>query len=384
VAVLKIARFWPLSKRRPDDVAVVSIEDSLGLDTFGSEAAPKAVARPFSPAALGGKRPRWAFGTTEKTIVASVLATVAVGLGIYDYRVHPWPWPWTPSPGSVTFDTVPSGVEIFVRQQSVGRSPITVALAPGTYDVRLGAGPAARPLQVAVTAGASIVEHYELSAAPAPAAATTGALRIQTEPAGLVVLVDGVDKGASPITLEQISAGDHDVVVRAGQGALKRAVHVAAGEATAVFISAAPKADAAAITAGWLSVKSSIALQVSEGGRLVGSSEIASVMLASGEHDLDFSNEAFGYHAKRRVKIAAGKTTVQAVELPNGTVSLNALPWAEVSVDGKHLGQTPIGNVSLPIGPHEVVFRHPDLGERKETVNVTLLSTARLGVDLRK
>ena len=43
-----------------------------------------------------------------------------------------------------------------------------------------------------------------------------------------------------------------------------------------------------------------------------------------------------------------------------------------------------LGNLSLAIGTHEVVFRHPDLGERKETVTVTTLAPARLGVDLRK
>ena len=45
-------------------------------------------------------------------------------------------------------------------------------------------------------------------------------------------------------------------------------------------------------------------------------------------------------------------------------MALNAQPWADVWVDGERVGETPIGNVAVPIGPHEVVFRHPQLGEQ--------------------
>ena len=36
------------------------------------------------------------------------------------------------------------------------------------------------------------------------------------------------------------------------------------------------------------------------------------------------------------------------------------------------------------IGTHEVVFRHPELGERRETVVIAVGKPARIGVDLRK
>ena len=46
-------------------------------------------------------------------------------------------------------------------------------------------------------------------------------------------------------------------------------------------------------------------------------------------------------------------------------MALNALPWAEVWIDGESIGETPIGKVSVPIGWHEIVFRHPELGEKR-------------------
>jgi serine/threonine-protein kinase len=72
------------------------------------------------------------------------------------------------------------------------------------------------------------------------------------------------------------------------------------------------------------------------------------------------------------------------LEFPNGTIALNATPWADVTIDGAKVGQTPIGNLPVTIGNHEVVFRHPDLGEKRQTATVTLTAPTRLSVDMRQ
>ena len=56
----------------------------------------------------------------------------------------------------------------------------------------------------------------------------------------------------------------------------------------------------------------------------------------------------------------------------------------QVLIDGEKVGETPIGNVQLAIGPHEVTFRHPELGEQRTTVTVTLNAPARVSADLRR
>jgi hypothetical protein len=38
----------------------------------------------------------------------------------------------------------------------------------------------------------------------------------------------------------------------------------------------------------------------------------------------------------------------------------------------------------VPIGPHEVVFRHPQMGEQRHAITVTLAAPARLSVNLRR
>ena len=96
-------------------------------------------------------------------------------------------------------------------------------------------------------------------------------------------------------------------------------------------------------------------------------------MVAAGRHQFEIANETLGYRTTRVVQVAPGKVATVGIELPNGVVNLNAQPWAEVWIDGKLAGETPIGNLSIQIGSHDIVFRHPQLGERRQSAIVRAL-----------
>ena len=70
--------------------------------------------------------------------------------------------------------------------------------------------------------------------------------------------------------------------------------------------------------------------------------------------------------------------------LPRSVIHVNAVPWAEVSIDGTRAGETPIGNYAVSIGTHQVVFTHPQYGERRQSVTVTATAPARAWVDFTK
>jgi hypothetical protein len=65
-------------------------------------------------------------------------------------------------------------------------------------------------------------------------------------------------------------------------------------------------------------------------------------------------------------------------------VSINAVPWAEVTIDGTRVGETPLGNLPQTLGPHEIVFRHPQFGERRVNTVVTMKEANRISVDMRQ
>ena len=140
----------------------------------------------------------------------------------------------------------------------------------------------------------------------------------------------------------------------------------------------------AEFTSGWLAVTSPVPSQVFSGETLIGTSDTPRIMLAAGQHRLEIANRALDYRVTRDVEIKAGQTTAVTLDAASGTLHVNALPWAEVFLDGERVGETPIGNLSLPIGTHELVFRHPSLGEQRKTVLVGATAPARVGVDLRK
>jgi serine/threonine-protein kinase len=99
---------------------------------------------------------------------------------------------------------------------------------------------------------------------------------------------------------------------------------------------------------------------------------------------IGLENESVGFRDVRTVEVIPGKITPVAVTLPNGEISINARPWAEVFVDGNRVGETPVSQLSLPLGVHEVVFRHPDLGERRVSVVVKIGATGRAFTDFTK
>jgi hypothetical protein len=60
------------------------------------------------------------------------------------------------------------------------------------------------------------------------------------------------------------------------------------------------------------------------------------------------------------------------------------VPWAEVWIGGKLVGETPLGNLSVPLGDHEIVFRHPQLGEQRQTATVRLDGVTRVSAVLQR
>ena len=131
-------------------------------------------------------------------------------------------------------------------------------------------------MAVDVRAGSSVLQHLELASAPATPVATTGALHVQTEPSGQTIRVDGVERGQSPVTVSDLSEGDHTVVARGTAGTVRRSVAVKAGAAVSLVISpTAPVTPAP----GWLSVQSDTRLEMRENGKLIGTTETEQLML---------------------------------------------------------------------------------------------------------
>jgi hypothetical protein len=143
-----------------------------------------------------------------------------------------------------------------------------------------------------------------------------------------------------------------------------------------------PASEPGLVAAGWLRVDAPIELDIELDGVVIGSSRSDRTMLEAGVRVLTFVNERLGYRTTERVSITGGQVRTLQVSVPGGMVSVNAQPWASVSVDGEPIGDTPLGNVAVAAGDHEVVFSHPRLGERRVVTLVRVGEHKRLNVDL--
>ena len=348
--------------------ALVVQPSGEALDTFPSES---------------GENQKGPSKFRSTVLIAGAIACVVAAVGVGAFWFNANTSAATPATGSLTVESEPAGANVFVDGSPRGATPITLALVEGKHQLRLQRGARTQEFPLTIKPDATIVHHVTWPAETDAAAATgtaTGSLRIVSEPSAAAVTIDSIDRGSTPLTVAGLSVGQHEVIVRSGGKVQRRTLQVEANTTTSLVISGVESGT----PSGWLSATASAPLRIFESGRLVGSTESDRIMLPAGEHTFEFSSDALGFSATRTVSIGAGQTASVALPMPQVTVSLNAAPWAQVWVDGQALGATPIGDFRTTIGPHEVVFRHPQFGERRITALLTLKEPARVAIDMTK
>jgi hypothetical protein len=241
--------------------------------------------------------------------------------------------------------------------------------------VAVGAGVVARPYLIERPKS----QPADASARSAPAAQKApplpvGSLSLATEPAGARVLLDGAPAGETPLTIEAVATGRHTVTFVTPAGSVRKSVRIEAGKTVSLDVP---------VYSGWVAVFAPVLLDIAENGRSIGTTEQGRLMLSPGRHQLTFSNRELGYTSSQAVDIEPGEE--RSVNLqPTGELNLNALPWAEVWIDGHKTGDTPIANLRVPLGTHEIIFKHPQFGDRRVTATVRAAPPTAATIDFTK
>ena len=202
----------------------------------------------------------------------------------------------------------------------------------------------------------------------------TGRLEILSNPVGAHVLVDGRDRGVTPLTIEGLPAGSHKVVIRGDDGSLQRTVKIAAGESAQLN---------EAIYSGWLRVSAPIEVQLSEGRKAITLDDSNQVLLPPGPHEIRFENRALGVREVRRVDIHPGETTAISLESPVSRLTVTASEPAKVSIDGEAAGETPLNNFVVRVGTRDVTVTSASGQVHHETLTVTT-QASQIEVDFSK
>lgn len=345
-----------------------------GMDEFGSE-----LLRHSQPAPKSGStvwsdwsRDEWTLRIVTAVAIVETVILIVAGVSLLGV--------FRSATGTIVIESRPASAEVRLDGAVAGTTPLTVDATAGRRSIEVRHGKTARTMTVDVVAGETTRSLVEFLTPPPPSVDATAEVRVTSEPVAAQVAIDGVARGATPLAIQGLAPGTHTVSVRGPNGQIRQSIIVAAGRPQSLHVLlSAPSA-----LPGWMTVAVPTPLRVFDNGRFVGASGESPIALSAGAHQLEFVNDELGLRVPQRVVVQAGKTIAVTPQLPRGLLAINAQPWAEVWLNGERAGETPIGNLSRPVGQYEVVLRHPELGERNARVRVTSDTTTRLNVDMRQ
>ena len=149
------------------------------------------------------------------------------------------PPPPPPSPGTGTLDvrSDPTGAQVYLDGDYLGRTPLVASVRAGRHRVEVRkAGYAPYRANVRVAPG----ERVQIYARLVPEV-RTGRLEVRSQPEGARVYLDGGYRGRTPLELE-LDPGVYDLrLALPGYGEYREQVRIRAGETTRVYARLAPE-----------------------------------------------------------------------------------------------------------------------------------------------
>jgi len=280
---------------------------------------------------------------------------------------------------TIQITTDPPGAKITINEKPKGQTPASLDLAVKTWIVVRFEKDGFKPLseQVFVTEDQSTYGPYKLQR-DVPA---VGALQVTSDPSNAVISFDGEKTSfRTPAIIENVSLNvEHRISLELNgfRKAVKKFVptepedklHFKLEQNTVVLKINARPSDARVLIDG------------KERGQVIEDLETGKTY--------GLRVEAPGYYPMKRDITLSRPREEMDVELKKvretetGTLSLNANPWANVIIDGKTVGVSPVLDYELSAGQHTIIFRHPDFKPVQKTITIKKGKNPDLIIDFR-
>jgi PEGA domain-containing protein len=217
---------------------------------------------------------------------------------------------------------------------------------------------------------------------------SSGAVHIDSAPAGAQVRVDGKALGVTPLALT-LDPGDRRIEVQQGDVVRELPLTVRAGEVVRQRIEfLAPVSAPPAASRGALSVTTEGArAPVFIDGTLRGTSPVVVPNLEPGDHTvrIPFSSGT----VERTIRVESGATASLVATMPpaagavSGFISVTTRHPLQIFEQGRLIGTSEFDRLMLPTGEHALEFVSDELGFRaRRTVRVTPGTTTSIAVEL--
>jgi PEGA domain len=259
--------------------------------------------------------------------------------------------------GVADLQSIPDGAEVFLGKDRIGVTPVSARLPAGKHEIEFHYAGVTKTATVDVKPNQRVEVRVDWKRQPA------GRLSVTSDPEGAAVTIDGMKRGFTPLTIDDLLPGQHMVTLKHANGLVQRTVRVKANETETLDVT---------IYSGWLALFAPIELQVSENGKPLRLNEQNQIMLSPGRHEVQLTNRALGYRESQIVEVRPGEVTAVSMTVPKTPVTVTATPSAEVWLDGVKIGETPLADFPVGLGTREFVLKSPGLGERRLMTTVTV------------
>lgn len=248
--------------------------------------------------------------------------------------------------GWIILDSEPSGAAVYINNEFVGNTPLDSYKQPyGTYNYRIEK-PNYHDASGTVELNAAQVEKT-IKLSPA-----FGAISVSSSVSGATVLLDGKNTGkVTPCTLNEIPSGKHTIIVQVSKYAPQQLTAVVEDGKTT---SLTAKLDA---RFAHITINSLDGAQIYVDNAQKGTTNWSDDLM-EGYYDAEV-RLAHHKSVTKQIKVIAGvPQTISLNPTPiYGSLDITSTPRkADISIDGKHVGQTPYTVEQLLEGEHTVTL----------------------------
>jgi hypothetical protein len=310
----------------------------------------------------------------------------------YYATLNPLTTPTTAPPvryGSISVESSPAGADIYFDGNYRGRAPLTIsAIWPGDYTISAEMSGYRTYTTTTSVSGDMRSSVY----CPLTPVNTAGSLYVLSSPSDASVSLDGLYKGKTPITLNNLAAGTHIIQLDyPGYYDWKSSVEVPEGGTRTVSATLNPMP---ASSTGWVYVSSSPGgASVTLDGNAVGQTPVSGSLklntIAVGDHTVTLELTGSRRYSTRVSVSPNTVSEVSAVLVPEGissgkgamAVSSNP-PGANIFVDNNFIGISPLTGNDIAAGNHLVTFRLDGYQEYSTSALVTAGTTSTVSAAL--
>jgi hypothetical protein len=310
----------------------------------------------------------------------------------YYATLNPIATPTTVPPvryGSIAVESLPAGADIYFDGNYRGRAPLTITdIWPGTYTISAEMT-GYRTYSTTTRVSSDMRSSVYCSLTPMN---TAGALYIISTPSDASVILDGLYKGRTPITLSNLAAGTHIIQLDyAGYYDWKSSVDVPQGGTKTISATLNPMPSS---STGWIYVSSSPGgVSVTLDGSSVGQTPVSGSLklnaIAVGDHTVALQLAGYQPYSTRTSVSSNTVTEVSAVLVSSatssgkGAMSISSNPaGTNIFVDNNFIGITPLTASDIAAGNHLVTFKMDGYQEYSTNALVTAGTTSSVSAAL--